>query len=192
MKKFISIFLIAVLVIGLVACTDDKKPKDDGLGNEPIDNMDGSKDNENGNDKETLSKEVTLYFANKEYIDTGNEDLDKLIPEKRILEYGDIPLEEVIVSELMKNPDNKNLSSAIPGTAKLLSVEVSDGTAFVDFSSDGMSGGSLQEFFTINQIVASLLELEDIDQVQFLLDGEKAESLMGHFTVDEPLKEIME
>lgn len=192
MKKFISIFLIAVLVIGLVACTDDKKPKDDGLGNEPIDNMDGSKDNENGNDKETLSKEVTLYFANKEYIDTGNEDLDKLIPEKRILEYGDIPLEEVIVSELMKNPDNKNLSSAIPSTAKLLSVEVSDGTAFVDFSSDGMSGGSLQEFFTINQIVASLLELEDIDQVQFLLDGEKAESLMGHFTVDEPLKEIME
>lgn len=192
MKKFISIFLIAVLVIGLVACTDDKKPKDDGLGNEPIDNMDGSKDNENGNNKETLSKEVTLYFANKEYIDTGNEDLDKLIPEKRILEYGDISLEEVIVSELMKNPDNKNLSSAIPSTAKLLSIEVSDGTAYVDFSSDGISGGSLQEFFTINQIVASLLELEDIDQVQFLLDGEKTESLMGHFTVDEPLKEIME
>ncbi|MEW8974495.1 MAG: GerMN domain-containing protein [Tissierellaceae bacterium] len=189
MKKFISILLIAVLVIGLVACTDDQKPDDNNIGKDPIEDL---TDDENRDDESNLSEEVTLYFANKEYIDTGNEELEKLISEKKVVEYDGVSLEEAIVSELMKNPENKNLSSSIPTTAKLLKVETSDGTAYVDFATDGMNGGSLQEFFTINQIVASLLELDNVDRVQFLINGEKVDTLMGHFTVDEPFENIME
>ncbi len=91
------------------------------------------------------------------------------------MEYGgDISLEEVIVKELMKGPKKDNLSTVIPTSIKLLGVEVSNGTAFVNFSQEGLFGGSMEEYFTVNQIVGSLLELNNIDRVQFLIDGGKS------------------
>ncbi len=81
----------------------------------------------------------------------------------------------------------------IPTSIKLLGVEVSNGTAFVNFSQEGLFGGSMEEYFTVNQIVGSLLELNNIDRVQFLIDGgEKAESLMGHFDISEPFESIQD
>ncbi len=46
----------------------------------------------------------------------------------------------------------------------------------------------MQENFTIGQIVNSLVELDNIEKVQFLIEGEKAESLMGHFDILEPFE----
>ena len=117
MKKFISLLLIVVLLLSLGACTAKKEPNDNVNIEEPDDNVnEANKDNDEVVDPtpETESKEVTLYFANKEYIETGNEDLEKLIPEKRVIEYGDISLEEAIVEELIKGPEGENLSSPIP------------------------------------------------------------------------------
>ena len=47
----------------------------------------------------------------------------------------------------------------------------------------------MQEDFTIAQIVNTLLELDHIDKVQFLIDGKKAETLMGHISITEPFEE---
>lgn len=192
MKKFIVFLLIFVMVISFGACTP-KKPandKDNIVGGNPAEQP-GNKDNEVVEPTPVAnSKEVTLYFANKKYIETGDESLEKLIPEKRVIEYGNSSLEEAVVRELMNGPKSDQLSSGIPTTAKLLGVEVADGTAFVNFVQEGMFGGSMQEIFTINQIVKSLIELDSIDRVQFLLDGKKAESLMGHFEISEPFENI--
>ena len=73
----------------------------------------------------------------------------------------------------MKGPENDDLSTLIPTNVKLLGVEVSDNTAFVNFAQEGLHGGSMQEIFTIDQIVGSLLELDNVKKVQFLIDGEK-------------------
>ena len=51
-----------------------------------------------------------------------------------------------------------------------------------------MFGGSLQESFTISQIVKSLTELSSVNRVQFLIDGKKEESLMGHFDISKPFE----
>ena len=59
--------------------------------------------------------------------------------------------------------------------------------AYVNFSSENLHGGSLQEMLLVNQIVKTLTALPGIDQVQFLVDGEKRETLMGHLSTDEPL-----
>lgn len=179
MRRIIIILFIAILALSLIACN-----------NESIGSVEAP-----GPDKTKLNqetKEVVLYFANKEYIETGNEDLEKLIPEKRVIEYGDISLEEAIVEELIKGPEGENLSSPIPSTAQLLSVELSEDTVYVNFAGEGMYGGSLQESFTINQIVASLLELDGVHKVQFLIDGEKTDSLMGHLEIEEPFEDIIQ
>lgn len=194
MKKFISILLIAILVLSLGACTADTDPDKDVDEKEPIENVeDNNQNNKDDNDTsqpipETNSQEVVLYFANTEYVETGNEELEHLIPEERLVEYNDTSLEEAIVRELIKGPESEGLSSPIPSTIQLLGVEVSEGTAYVDFANEGLHGGSLQEYFTIEEIVNSLLELDSVDRVQFLIDGEKSDSLMGHYEIVDPFE----
>ena len=88
----------------------------------------------------------------------------------------------------MKGTENTELTTEIPSSAKLINVEISDGTVFVNFAQEGMYGGSLQESFTISQIVNSLIKLESVKRVQFLIDGKKAETLMGHIYIMEPIE----
>ncbi|MCF6461973.1 GerMN domain-containing protein [Clostridium sp. Cult1] len=191
MKKFIAIFLLVLMVFSLAACAKSNTPSDD---NDIVDENPQDVVEEEDNEvieptPSTDEVEITLYFANKEYVETGDESLEKLIPEKRTVEYGDISLEERVVKELMKGPDSDELSTVIPSNVKLLGVEVSDGTAFVNFAGEGLYGGSMQEDFTISQIVNSLVELDDVERVQFLIDGQKAETLMGHIEISEPFEE---
>ncbi len=185
MKKYISMLLIIIMIFSFSACSSPKKAPDvnqeQNGGNEIVEPS-----------PKTDEKEVTLYFVNKKYVETGDEKLEKLIAEKRIVKYGDISLEEAVVRELMKGTENTELATEIPSNAKLINVEVSDGTAFVNFAQEGMYGGSLQESFTISQIVNSLLKLGSVKRVQFLIDGEKAESLMGHIYTMGPFEEKVE
>jgi len=194
MKKRIGILFLVLILITVTACAK----KDDTKNTPPaVENQTGTNEQKENEvvdptpEKET--KEVNLYFANNEYIETGDESLEKLVIEKRTVEYGDISLEERIVRELIKGPkDNEKATTVIPSTVKLLGVEVVDGTAYVNFAQEGLYGGSMQETFTINQIVASLLDLDSVDRVQFLVDGKKTDTLMGHYSVEEPLESIVE
>lgn len=190
MKKYIVLFLAAVMVLTLGACTPKEIVNDDdNIVVEDPQNQDEIVDPS----PKTESQEVTLYFGNNKYIETGDESIEKLIGEKRVIEYGDISIEESIVRELINGPENTDeLSSSIPTTVKLLGVEVADGTAFVNFAQEGMYGGSLQELFTIEQIVSSLIDLDGIERVQFLIDGKKTETLMGHYSIDEPFEKSVE
>lgn len=181
MKKYISLLLIFLMVFSLAACSGPAKEpeKNDEKQDEDVIVEPTPKTNE---------QEVTLFFVNKKYIETGDEKLEKLISEKRLVKYGDTSLEEAVVRELMKGSDNQDLSTEIPSSAKLINVEVADGTAFVNFAQDGLYGGSMQEIFTIMQITRTLNELPNIQRVQFLIDGNKAETLMGHIGVSEPFE----
>lgn len=202
MKKLLAIFLILIMVFSLVACTSENPKKDGDIVDQDKDSDIVNEDDEDTDEEDkvdivdptpkTDEEEIILYFSNKEYIETGNENLDKVLPEKRTIEYGDISLEEAVVRELMKGPESDKLSTSIPSTVKLLGVEVSNGMAFVNFSQEGLFGGSLQEDLTISQIVNSLLELDSVDKVQFLVDGEKTESLMGHFDTTEPFDSMQD
>ena len=163
-KKYTVIFLISTLIFALAACSNSNRNTENDSGNNIV------------NDKvEDNTKEIVLYFVNAEYVKTGDESLEHLIPKKRIIEYEDMSLEEAIVRELMQDPGDEELSTEIPKTVELLGVEVSDGVAYVDFAKEGLFGGSMQESFTISQIVNSLTELDNIDKVQFLVEGEKTE-----------------
>jgi len=197
-KKYIAAVLVLVIAFTLVSCTSEKpgdldveKPQD----NEDIIEDNNSED-EDENPQEPISEnnkeEVVLYFANNEYIETGSEDLDKVLPENRIIEYNNTSLEEEIVRELMKGPELEELSTSIPETVKLLGVKVENKIAFVDFAAEGLNGGSLQEDLTIMQIVNTLLELDSVEKVQFLIDGKESESLMGHMDIMEPYDSKLE
>lgn len=177
MKKYLALLIVIMMTLGLAAC-----------GTPPQD-----KDSTGKQNKEALQppaqakeKEVVLYFANKEYIQTGDEKLAKVLPEKRVVDYTGMPLEEKVVRELLAGPKNSELATGIPTGVQLLDVKMEDGTALVNFAREGLNGGSLQESLTITQITKSLGELESVKKVQFLIMGAKAETLMGHFDVSKP------
>lgn len=204
MKKFLILIFIMVLSLGITACatdTPDEEPIDDGPVTEvpAVDNEDENDDVDPIEDEEdvdevvdpepeTNTETVTLYFVDEDYVITGDESGEIILTEEREIEYGDTSLEEAVVNELREGPEGEGLYTLIPETIELLGVEVEDGTAFVDFSSEGLGGGSMQETFTIRQIVNSLTDLDSVDRVQFLVDGQKAESLMGHIGITEPFE----
>lgn len=182
MKKLLVILMIFALSISIIACNNDEETPPT---EEPV------VENPNEEDPEPESIEVTLYFVSEEYIETGDESLEKLVPERREFIDTEENLGEAIVRALMEGTESEEARTVIPSTSSLNGVEITDGTAYVDFASDGMHGGSLEETFTINQIVASLIELDSVDNVQFLIDGEVGDSLMGHYSIDEPFENVL-
>lgn len=123
---------------------------------------------------------ITLYFS--------DDGANYLVPEYREV-VKDKPLEQIIVEELIKGPQQPGHYKTIPPETKLLSIKVENGTAVVNFSKELKTkhwGGSTGEAFTIFSIVNSLTELPEIKKVEFLIEGKKEETLAGHMIFSEP------
>lgn len=136
---------------------------------------------------EDQTYQITLFFANEKYIATGDESLEKFMVYQSELTSrpGDVYLDAL---ELLKNPPEEGYGTVITDSIKFNDVYLKDGdTAVVDLDSNGLNGGSLDETFLISQIVDTLVNtFSEIKQVQFFVDGEAAESLMGHVDASEP------
>ena len=95
------------------------------------------------------------------------------------------------VNLLMDNPNEKDLTVIFPKNAKIKSVKVSNGTAFVDFDKNitkSFVGGSTGEEFLVNSIVKTLTEFSEVKQVRFLVEGAEIETLSGHMDLSVPIK----
>ena len=131
--------------------------------------------------KET-SESITLYF--------GDQEAMYLVPETRKVVLGNKKLEEAVIAELIQGPSKSDFFQTVPKEAKLISIEVVDGVAYVNFNQDFQAkhwGGSTGEAMTLYSITNSLAELPEIEQVQFLLEGKKVESILGHAITSEPM-----
>ncbi len=130
---------------------------------------------------ETKEK-VTLYFGDKQAM--------YLIPEEREVVKGSKSLETVIIEELTKGPKNPDAVKIMPQDAKLLSVSVVNGVAYLNFSKEFQTkhvGGSAGESMTLYSIINSLAKLTGIEKVQFLLEGENREAILGHIDTTRPI-----
>jgi germination protein M len=132
---------------------------------------------------------VEIYF--------GNDQADKLVAETRQIEAGSNRLKSAI-EELIKGPESSDLVETIPEGTKLLNVDVVNSIAYVNFSGDLSTkhwGGSAMENLTIQSIVYTLTQFDDIKKVKILLDGSSAETIAGHLDITQPLtrdKSILE
>lgn len=186
-KRLVSIFAVAVLVAFAVGCSlsgggDREKPNPSKT---PM-TENNQKDNSQTppvNPQPTKEKvEITLYF--------GDDQAMYLKPEKRSVEKGGKPMAQLFVEELIKGPQVKGLNRTIPAETKLLSLEIVDGVAFVNFSKEMKTkhwGGSAGEAMTSQSVVQTLTQLPDIKKVQFLIEGEKEEAIWGHGYTGEPI-----
>ncbi len=183
MKRIISFLLAAIMIFTLAACRPKVPPVDENNGGN---NTVGDNNIIEPDPKDEIVT-VKLYFANQEYIMTGDESLDRIIAIEREIEPGDKSIEGVILEELKNEPEDEQLTTIVK-KLEVLSVETVGDMVFVNLSGENLHGGSLEESLILQQIVLSLTELEGIEQVQILVDGSKRETLMGHILIEEPLK----
>jgi germination protein M len=126
---------------------------------------------------------VTLYF--------GDKDAMYLVPETRTIDKKDGTLEAAVIEELLKGPQKEGSVPTIPEGTKVLSLTVVNGVANVDFSKEFQTrhrGGSAGEIMTIYSVVNTLTELPGVEKVQFLLEGDKLESILGHMDTTVPIE----
>lgn len=125
---------------------------------------------------------VTLFFADSQ--------AQYVIPEEREVVKGNATLEELIIQGLIDGPTSPGLGPTLPPGTRLLSLEVKEGVAYVNFSQEIQTrhaGGSAGEGMTIMSVVFSLTELPYVKAVQFMVEGKRVETLTGHADFTEPI-----
>lgn len=205
MKRLFNFFLIGILALSLVGCdaepkkpVDEKTPQEENLDQENKEpeienNVDGQdEDVEQHGSKIEKEVEVVLYYSNDKYIETGNDDLERVLPSNKKIKVVDGKIAEAIILNLYEDPKEEGMSTSIDKDIKFIDVKMDEATALVNFDSENLNGGSLQEDLVISQIVNSLLELDSVKAVKFLVNGEPTESLMGHFDTSEAFTEKIE
>lgn len=126
---------------------------------------------------------VELYFGTEE---------GYFRKEKRIIDAEITPENAyLLIEELIKGPEDaeKNLRVLPKGTI-ILNYDYNEETKIVTIDMGGKireAKGTMGEIFAVYSIVNTLADIEGIDKVQILVDGEKLESLSGHIYLGEPM-----
>ena len=134
---------------------------------------------------ERKEREINIYFA--------DENASTLIPEKRFatLGAGNAFDAETIVAELIKGPHSAALLPTVPSGTRLLNAYELGDLLVLDFTHElqtNHAGGSTGELLTVYSIVNTLTQnLDGIERVQLLVEGEEVETLAGHLDLTKPL-----
>lgn len=129
--------------------------------------------------------DVKVYFLRDERLVTAH----RQVPGPAILREA--------VMELLAGPTAAELAagltSTVPTDTTLLDVNLVDGLATVDLSSDfGTGGGSLSMIARVAQVVFTITQFDNTDRVQFWMESEPIVSLGGEGpTLDEPQTRAM-
>ncbi len=133
-----------------------------------------------------VTKKVTLYFADQ----LGTF----LVPvEYELSINSDEQIEKTILNLLIQGPSqlsssgSESLISLVPIETKIISVYTNEGVCFVDLSEEFITkhmGGSTGEMLTIYSIVNTITNLDNINKVQFLIEGAKRAEFKGHIEFD--------
>ncbi len=126
-------------------------------------------------------EKIVLYFANKQKF---LEEEDRNIEAKQ-----NKSLEKQILEELIKGPSVDTHIKTIPTETKIRNIKTEDKICYLDLSSEFIEKRDLNaeiDILCIYSIVNSLTELNTVNKVQFLIDGEKINNY-GNIDISKPL-----
>ncbi len=135
---------------------------------------------------DTSSTTYTLYFTDE----TGRY----LLAERRTDPYiSEADLPKHLITQLIEGPQTNGLIGTLPEGTRLLDINVENGICAVDFSAEFISNlpqNAAEERTTVMSVVNTLTVLDNIDQVQFYVEGSRTERLRylllsGQFAFDD-------
>ena len=133
-------------------------------------------DNTGGETKYEQNAQVTLFFAS-----AGGDKLKETYV--NITYTGTIPIEQLVIEQLIKGPENisgveeNQLFRCISKDTKLVRVTVKDDVCYADFDAKLLDKpAGITDEAVVYSIVNTLVELPEINKVQFTINGQKVKS----------------
>lgn len=118
-------------------------------------------------DEQMRTALVTLYYMNKE--------TKELTPEGKMIDVKKLLTDpyETLINLLIEQPKNEKLQSAIPNGTKVLGTELKGDVVYLDLSNEFIENNSVEEKTIINAIVNTLTELNEVNGVKILINGQE-------------------
>ena len=190
-KYLLTIFAIIVLIMAAGCDNQNTKTTNDGNTSTVQSEQQSQKvattsilEDKPDTQKQTQT-EITVYFP--------DANAEKLIAVKRQIPANDNKYVNAI-NELITGPSNDSEGFAImPKGTKVLSVNVNNNIATVDFSKEfqnNFTGGSTGEIMLVGSIVDTLTDFKEIKSVRFTLEGQPLDILGGHLDLTEPVSRM--
>ena len=165
-KKTLIIIIILIIAIAITVFLLWKN-KDKNAENNVI------QPQEETTDEQMRTALVTLYYVNKE--------TKELTPEGRMIDVKNLLTDpyETLVNLLIEQPKNEKLQSAIPNGTKVLGAELKGDVVYLDLSNEFIENNSVEEKTIINAIVNTLTELNEVNGVKILINGQENKEFKG-------------
>ncbi|WP_278848688.1 GerMN domain-containing protein [Megamonas hypermegale] len=190
-KYLLTIFAIIVLIMAAGCNNQNTKTTNDGNTSTVQSEQQSQKvattsilEDKPDTQKQTQT-EITVYFP--------DANAEKLIAVKRQIPANDNKYVNAI-NELITGPANDSEGFTImPKGTKVLSVNVNNNIATVDFSKEfqnNFTGGSTGEIMLVGSIVDTLTDFKEIKSVRFTLEGQPLDILGGHLDLTEPVSRM--
>ncbi|ACB85850.1 GerMN domain-containing protein [Natranaerobius thermophilus] len=139
-------------------------------------------DKEKENGEETAI--ITLFFLEQK------EKAFHLAEEEREVQESEAT-PQTALELLLEGPESEEVETIIHEETELIDINVEDGICYANFTEELTQGayGSEIELNLVKSIVHTLVQFDEIDKVQFKIEGEIPESIAGHIYTGEPLDE---
>ncbi len=105
-----------------------------------------------------------------------------------------IKMANILIKEYL-NLSGESDTAILPEGTRLNNIFISsDGIVYLDFNQEfsrNFQGDVLDEYMLLKSIFNTMLSNLDIKDVMILINGKEAETLGGHFMINQPLKRIV-
>lgn len=181
-KRWAGVALVAAVL--LAACGTDPAPLRAGSTPTPTPEPTPEASQAPKSHGEHQSIDLEVWFAHDEGL-FGTRHETESTPA-----VGTAAMEELLVGPSGAEAE-ADVFTAIPEGTELLDLDISDGTATVDLSSEfeRSGGGSFAERMQLAQVVYTLTQFPTVDDVVLEIDGERVEVFGSHgIVIDDPMK----
>lgn len=164
-KKIILLFLVLLIIIFIVGFFTIKYVKN----KKATEIQEEYVPEEEISDEQLRETIVSLYFPDKE--------TNLLKPEARLVNVKELMQSpyNILIELLIGGPKNDKLKSIIPENTKLLNSSLEGECLILDFSSEFLNydkEDSKEKENLINSIVNTVTELNEVNKVKFLINGQ--------------------
>lgn len=164
-RLYVFLFIVCIVILFAVIFSQDINISDNVKPIPPV--------------PEKITSTIKLYFENN----------GKLAMENRLVTTKDMGFEKVIVEELIKGPRNQTLKATMSQSVRVLSIETIEKICYVNFSKEyieSVKWDELEDDIIIWSLVNSLTQLDYIQRVQILVEGEKIDFHHSDFSKNQP------
>ena len=145
-------------------------------------------DNTSGNESSQQTSKLSVYFA-----DTSGEGLVEIPIE--ITYDTTMSIEKLLIEQMISGPytidgvDQESVLPTVPEDTKLLKVSVKDSVCYVDFSGEFLDkSNDITNEVAVYSVVNSLVELPNINKVQFTIEGAQEAFYKDSIIFDQPFE----